>query len=162
MQKHFKIILGRLRPTAGLDLGLAPAMDNLIDFWRSREPNVVFNLKVVPESFGDLLDEGIYRIAREALSNALRHGHPTKIDINVRCTTNDTVEVEIVDDGGGMKSSNGAVGFGVTGMQERAALLGGTISVQDRSDRKGVVVSVRFPCQKSPALGAADEGVVRT
>jgi two-component system, NarL family, sensor histidine kinase UhpB len=162
MQKHLKIILGRLRPTAVLDLGLAQAMDNLIDFWRTREPNVAFNLKVIPESFGDMLDEGIYRIAREGLSNALRHGHPTKIDINVRSTTNDTVEVEIIDDGGGMKSSNGAVGFGITGMQERAALLGGTISVQDRSDRKGVVVSARFPCQKSAALRAADAGAVRT
>ena len=162
MQKHIKIILGRLRPTAVLDLGLAQAMDNLIDFWRTREPNVVFDLKVIPESFGDLLDEGIYRIAREGLSNALRHGHPTRIDINVRSATKDTVEVEIIDDGGGMKSSNGAVGFGVTGMQERAALLGGTISVQDRSDRKGVIVSARFPCQNLSAQGAADDGVVGT
>ena len=96
------------------------------------------------------MDEGIYRIAREALSNALRHGHPTKIDINVRCTTNDTVEVEIVDDGGGMKSSNGAVGFGVTGMQERAALLGGTISVQDRSDERVSSLAYGFPVKNLP------------
>src|SRR5262249_38752552 len=53
VQKHLKIILGRLRPTAALDLGLAQAMDNLIEFWRAREPNVMFALRVVPESFGD-------------------------------------------------------------------------------------------------------------
>jgi two-component system sensor histidine kinase UhpB len=162
MQKHLKIILGRLRPTVVLDLGLAQAMDNLIDFWRGRDPNVVFDLKVIPESFGDPLDEAIYRIAREGLSNALRHGHPSKIGISIRFVAKDTVAIEIIDDGGGMKSSNGAVGFGITGMQERTALLGGTISVQNRSDGKGVVVSARFPCQKPPTFGAGDEGAVRT
>jgi two-component system sensor histidine kinase UhpB len=161
MQKHLKLILGRLRPTAALDLGLAQALENLIDFWRAREPNVVFDLKVAPDSFGAPLDEGIYRIARESLSNALRHGQPARIDISIRSAANNTVEVEIVDDGGGMKLSNGGVRFGVTGMQERAARLGGTISVQNRSDRRGVVVSARFPYQGSYALDAGANGVVQ-
>ncbi|MBO0756487.1 MAG: HAMP domain-containing protein [Bradyrhizobiaceae bacterium] len=150
MQKHLKIILGRLRPTVLFDLGLAQAMDNLIDFWRERHPDVVFDLKVIPESFGDRLDQGIYRIVRESLSNALRHGRPSEIAISVRLADNDTIAIEVVDDGGGMKPSNAAVGFGITGMQERAAMLGGTISVQNRSDGKGVVVSVRLPFQKPP------------
>jgi two-component system sensor histidine kinase UhpB len=160
VQKHLKIVLGRLRPSVALDLGLAQAMDNLVDFWRAREPTVEFALEVVPESFGEL-DDGIYRIAREGLSNALRHGHPSKIDISIRSATNGTIEVDVVDDGGGMKSSNGTVGFGITGMQERAALLGGTISVQNRSDGKGVVVSARLPCQRPSAPSAGHEGTVR-
>jgi two-component system, NarL family, sensor histidine kinase UhpB len=150
MQKHLKIILGRLRPTVHFDLGLAQAMDNLIDFWRGHHPNVVFDLKVVPESFGGRLDQGIYRIVRESLNNALRHGHPSEIDISIRLADNDTIAIEVVDDGGGMKPFNAAIGFGITGMQERAAMLGGTISVQNRSDGKGVVVSVRLPLQKPP------------
>jgi two-component system sensor histidine kinase UhpB len=162
VQKHLKIILRRLRPTAALDLGLAQAMAGLIDFWRAREPNVVFDLKVVPETFGASLDEGIYRIAREGLSNALRHGQPGRIDVSIRSAAGNTVEVEIVDDGGGMKVSNGAVGFGISGMQERTARLGGTISVRNRADGKGVVVSVRFPCQESSAVDAGADSVVRT
>jgi two-component system, NarL family, sensor histidine kinase UhpB len=161
MQKHLKIILGRLRPTVLLDLGLAQALDNLIDFWRGRHPDVVFDLKVVPESFGERLDQGIYRIVRESLSNALRHGHPSEIDINIWFTNSETIAIEIVDDGGGMRPSNAALGFGITGMLERAAMLGGTISVQNRSDGKGVVVRVRLPFQKPPESPEREaEGVV--
>jgi two-component system, NarL family, sensor histidine kinase UhpB len=152
MQKHLKIILGRLRPTVLLDLGLAQAIDNLRDFWTGRHPDVVLNAKVTPESFGELLDEGIYRIVRESLSNALRHGHPSEIDIRVQFETDDTVAVDVIDDGGGMKPANVAIGFGITGMQERVALLGGTISIRNRGDGKGVVVNARLPFQMPPEL----------
>jgi two-component system, NarL family, sensor histidine kinase UhpB len=156
MQKHLKIILGRLRPAVLLDLGLAQAIDNLIEFWKGRHPDVALKLKVTPESFGEPLDEGIYRIVRESLSNALRHGHPSEIDISVQRETNDTVAIDVVDDGGGMKPANVAIGFGITGMQERVALLGGTISIRNRDDGKGVVVSARLPYQMPPE-GAAPE-----
>jgi len=161
MQKHLKNVLGRLRPTVLLDLGLGHAMEKLIDFWSGRHPNVVFDLKVIPESFGDLLDEGIYRIAREALSNALRHGNPSKIGTSILLAANDVVEVEIIDDGGGMKSSVGPIGFGITGMRERAELLGGTISVENRGDGKGVLVIARFPHRKPPQLEVRSESFVR-
>jgi two-component system sensor histidine kinase UhpB len=160
MQKHLKIILGRLRPIVLLDLGLGHALEKLIDFWRGRHPNVVFDVKVIPESFGHLLDDGIYRIAREGLSNALRHGNPSKIGISILCGANEVVEVEIIDDGGGMKTLSGPVGFGITGMRERAAALGGTISVENRSDGKGVRVSVRFPDQKPAPLDVRSASLV--
>lgn len=151
MQKHLKIILGRLRPTVLLDLGLAQAVDNLIDFWRGRRPDVVFNIKVIRANFGESLDEGIYRIIRESLNNALRHGCPTEIDIRVECEADDTIAINVVDDGGGMEPANFAIGFGITGMQERIALLGGTISVGNRRDGKGVVVSARLPLRMASA-----------
>jgi two-component system, NarL family, sensor histidine kinase UhpB len=156
MQKHLKIILGRLRPAVLLDLGLAQAIDNLIDFWKGRHPDVVFNLKLAPVSFAELLDEGIYRIVRESLSNALRHGHPTEIDIRVEFETEHAVAIDVVDDGGGMKTPNAAIGFGITGMQERVILLGGTISVANRSDGKGVVVSARLPFKMAPDFRARE------
>jgi two-component system, NarL family, sensor histidine kinase UhpB len=113
------------------------------------------------ESFGEPLDEGIYRIVRESVNNALLHGQPSEIDISIRTGAVDTVEIDVIDDGGGLKPSTGMVGFGITGMQERAALLGGTISVQNRSDGKGVAVSARLPCQKSPGFSAGEaEGAV--
>jgi two-component system sensor histidine kinase UhpB len=162
MQKHLKIILGRLRPAVLLDLGLAQAIDNLIDFWRERRTDVVFDLKMNPESFGARLDEGIYRIVRESLNNALRHGKPTEIDIDIQLAANDTVAVDIVDNGGGMKPATAAIGFGITGMRERAALLGGTVSVRNRGDGKGVAVSVRLPRQSPSGFLAleAEEGAV--
>lgn len=61
---------------------------------------------------------------------------------------------DVVDDGGGMKPGNAAIGFGITGMQERVALLGGTISIGNRSDGKGVVVSARLAFQMPPEFPA--------
>ena len=162
MQKHLKIILGRLRSTVLLDLGLGHAMEKLLEFWRGRHPNVVFDLKVMPESFGNLLDEGIYRIAQEGVSNALRHGNPSKICISIRLAANGVIEVEIIDDGGGMKTASGPVGFGITGMRERTALLGGTISLENRRDGHGVVVSARIPHPQPTELDVRSESLVRT
>jgi two-component system sensor histidine kinase UhpB len=161
MQKHIRILLGQLRPSVLLDLGLAQAIDSLIDFWRKRHPKVVFDLKMSPESFGEPLDEGIYRIVRESVNNALLHGEPGEIDISIRLGANDTVQIDVIDDGGGLKPATGTIGFGIMGMQERAALLGGTISVQNSSDGKGVAVSARLPSRKLPELPADEaEGAV--
>ena len=66
-----------------------------------------------------------YRIVQEALTNAMRHGTPRTIDVQVRYLP-EQLEVEIEDDGGGgAHSSTG--GQGLTGMQERAALHGGRV-----------------------------------
>ena len=161
MQKHIKIILGRLRPAVLLDLGLAPALENLIEFWKGRHPDVVFRLTVCQVSLDDDLDEAIYRIVREALNNALRHGRPTEIDVRI-CLEDDTLAVDILDDGGGIElAANASVGFGIVGMKERAALLGGRLFVENRSDRKGVVVSARLPFTRTPSnLGREVEEAV--
>jgi two-component system sensor histidine kinase UhpB len=136
-------------------------MDNLIDFWRERHPDVVFDLKMARESFGDRLDEGIYSIVRESLNNALRHGRPSEIDIKIQTVEDDkSVMIEVVDDGGGMKPSNSAVGFGITGMQERVAMLGGTILVRNRGDGKGVTVSAQLPRPRSSESSVEVEGAI--
>ena len=152
MQKHLKVILGRLRPIALFDLGLPRAIDDIVDFWRARYPNVTFDVRVCGETLGEQLEAAVYQIVRESLSNALRHSHPSRIDILVELTVNDTIAISVIDDGGGMPPAGPAIGFGITGMQERAALLGGTLSVGDRVDAKGVVVGARLPLDR-PAEG---------
>jgi two-component system sensor histidine kinase UhpB len=149
MQKHLKLILGRLRPMVLLDLGLAHAVDNLIDFWKARYPYIVFDVHVCGEGLGERLEEAIFRIVREALSNALRHGHPSRIQVHVRLETNDMIAIRVVDDGGGMAPTGSAIGFGITGMQERAALLGGTLTVHKRIDGNGVIVAAELPFDRS-------------
>jgi two-component system sensor histidine kinase UhpB len=152
MQKHLKVILGRLRPTVLLDLGLAQAVDNIVDFWKSRHPDVAFDVEVSRESFGEVIDSGIYRIVRESLSNALRHGHPSRIEISIRMETKDTVAITVIDDGGGMTPSSSSVGFGIIGMQDRAAVLGGVLTVHSSAGDKGVIVSATLPLRAGPGI----------
>jgi two-component system sensor histidine kinase UhpB len=145
MQKHLKVILGRLRPIALFDLGLPHAIDNIVDFWRARYPNVTFDVRISRESLGERLEEAVYQIVRESLSNALRHGHPSRIEIEIEAADGDAIGISVVDDGGGMAPTRSAIGFGITGMQERAALIGGTLTVCDCVDAKGVIVKAKLP-----------------
>jgi two-component system sensor histidine kinase UhpB len=145
MQRHVRDILGRLRPAVLLDVGLAHAIDNLVSFWRAHRPSLNFRLEVADDSFGELLDGTVYRIVQESLSNAVRHGNPSTIEISVRTHADGSILIRVVDDGGGLKSNGRPGGFGIIGMQERVATLGGTLEVKDRSDKRGVVVSARLP-----------------
>lgn len=67
----------------------------------------------------------VFRIAQEAVTNARRHAREvTRIDVGVNVDA-DGVRLEVRDDGGGAASVP-PPGYGITGMRERAALLGGT------------------------------------
>lgn len=149
MQRHLRSILGRLRSTVLLDFGLAHAAHSLVDFWKVRHPNVEFGLHISQESYGEVLDGAIYRILREGLSNSLRHGQPDRVDISVAEQGEDALAVTVVDNGRGMDRSEAVAGFGIIGMRERAASLGGTLFVKNRADGGGVILTAQFPLNEA-------------
>lgn len=146
MQRHVRDILGRLRSAMLLDVGLAHAIDNLLAFWRAHRPKLVFRVEVPEESFGEVIDGTIYRVVQESISNAVRHGTPTTIDISVKANPDNSIDIKVADDGCGLKSG-GVRGFGIVGMRERVATLGGSLEVTNRRDGKGVVVSAHLPAR---------------
>ncbi len=76
------------------------------------------------------VEEGLYRIAQEALNNALKHATATSVTVYFRA--NDAkVELEVVDDGRGFDSSaiDDQRGMGLASMQERAEKLGGLLAI---------------------------------
>ena len=88
--------------------------------------------------------ENLYWLAIEALNNALKHAHASKILIILNCAEEDLI-VEIKDNGVGFdmnKINRG--GFGMRSMQERAALLGGEVTFLSALNQG---TSVRF-CTK--------------
>lgn len=151
MKKHVRSILGRLRPAAHLELGLANAIEALVASWQLRNPDVTFDVDVIDRSCGQKLDTVIHGIVREALSNAFRHGSPTEIDVSVTRDKDDDVRVLVRDDGGGLKPASLASGFGLIAMRERVAALGGTAEINDRDDKAGVSVDVWLPIRESYA-----------
>jgi signal transduction histidine kinase len=91
-----------------------------------------------------------YRIAQEALANVTRHARARTCRIRFSIhDADETLEVEIVDDGVGVTEDR-RVGVGMTSMRERAAELGGTCVVVPRSSR-GTRMLARLP------LAARDE-----
>ena len=69
-----------------------------------------------------------YRIVQEALTNVRRHAAAARVEVRVRYGV-EALEVSIEDDGQGEVSAIDEEGHGLRGMRERAAMLGGALSV---------------------------------
>jgi two-component system sensor histidine kinase UhpB len=148
MQRHIRAMLGRLRPGVLLDVGLRQAVDNLVTFWRAREPGIAFTVKLPADPIGRSIEETAYRVIREGLSNAIRHGRPNRVEIDVTQEDGDIV-VRVRDDGRGLEANCHRPGHGLAGMDERIRALGGTLAVRDGT-RGGVTVTARLPQDRSP------------
>jgi two-component system sensor histidine kinase UhpB len=82
----------------------------------------------------------LYRVAQEALTNALRHADAGSIRVELEPDRNGGVRLEIVDDGRGFDPAVGE-GPGIRGMRERALSIGAGLSIESL---RGVGVTVRL------------------
>lgn len=86
-------------------------------------------LDVPPGLLDGAIDAAAYRIVQESLTNVLRHAAATRVAVSVRVTDGRLV-LGVSDDGRG--AGPGLVpGSGISGMRERVALLGGTLTMGD-------------------------------
>lgn len=90
----------------------------------------------------------LFRIAQEAVNNALRHGKPGKVHISLRRIAGDECELVIEDDGLGLKKLSKPTqssGIGMQVMQHRAQLIGARLQIKARGkSKRGVMVCCRF------------------
>src|SRR5690606_19889447 len=95
----------------------------------------------------------LYRIAQEAIGNALRHSGAKRIEVRVVPSGSDVL-LEVEDDGAGFDVATATLGSGVHGMRERAAVLGGDLEI-DRGPLGGT--RLRFLLRLLPGGGTADD-----
>jgi len=141
--------LKRLRNPLPEELGLEASLVNLVDSWRSQSaarPTIQLDLR------GDLTDISgpaattAYRVAQECLTNALRHGAAREISLRVerRAGEDDALLIRVEDDGGGdAERVARSAGFGLTGIRERVAAAGGSLSILPA--RGGLSVAATIP-----------------
>lgn len=132
----------QLRPTTLDDLGLKAALATLADEIGRRsgvETDFVGEGDFSPVS--DEIQLVTYRIAQEALSNAIQHAHAERVRVRLQ-RAGDGLQLQITDDGTGFDPLNGHHGLGLAGMRERALLVGGTIEI-DSSPNAGTQVRLR-------------------
>ena len=147
-QKNVLDILGRLRTGTVEDLGLAAAIMSLIEFWQARHPALKVVTRIPEDGVGVQLDATVYRVVQESLSNALKHGLPSEIVIEIAKNEIGKVCVTVTDNGGGLRSSK--AGNGMTGMRERVESRDGVLSIENRADGRGVRVLAEFPPERDP------------
>lgn len=112
-------------------------------------PNVRVSISGVPDDVSPSVEAALYRIAQEAVTNAMRHARHAG-QIVVRVTGQDgQVRLTVRDDGDQVSSTRAPDGYGIVGMTERAKLLGGTLEAGPCPDRGWAVEAVL------PRAGAA-------
>ena len=136
-----------LRPAALDQLGVKAALDTLADRVRRQSGlTIELDVELAYEAGGSErrhdpeLEAALYRIVQEALTNVVRHAQATRAEVCVR-EADGLVHVEVTDDGVGFSTDGTARGFGLLGMQERAAQCGGTVRVASAAGRGTRVVA---------------------
>lgn len=92
------------------------------------------------------IEAHLFRIAQEAVNNALRHGKPSEVKLSLQHVSQTECELRIEDDGAGLKKTKGGQhnGIGVRVMDYRANLIGARLTIKAKP-RRGVIVTCRFP-----------------
>jgi signal transduction histidine kinase len=164
-------LITELRPAALDDLGLAAALQAL-----ARRAQAVDGLDVQteidlgPESdqpgpeadqrrLDPELESTIYRVVQEALTNVSRHAQATQATIRI-VERNGLIHASVTDDGQGLPEADRLGprgdglegGFGMSGMRERAELVGGELELVP-APGKGTVMRLTVPLAGRPAPG---------
>ena len=146
VQREVRAMLARLRPARVTELGLDRAIADIVKFWGARRPEIAFHVRALDGEAGlsDALKDTAFRVAQEAVNNAVRHSRPSQIDIALS-RPKDALFVEVRNDGVPAATPRPG-GFGLIGMNERVASLGGVLTVEPAAGERGTwSVSARLP-----------------
>jgi signal transduction histidine kinase len=145
-------IAEHLRP-ASLGLGIVTALRKLTSEFRKHSGvSCILQLMEDPIQLDEDQTVAIFRIVQESLTNVARHAKASCVEITLSQSANDLV-VEVRDNGQGFDSENATKkkSFGLLGMRERAAVLGGSIDIKS-SRQHGTAVRVRIPLKRDEGL----------
>jgi len=132
--KEMRLLVYELRPLALSGVGLEAAFQQALDAVERRS-GVEVQLSIEEElELPARVEEEFYRIAMEALNNALKHANPTTVIVSLRKEEKLTIpciELSIIDDGIGFDPAvkAGEGGLGLVSMRERIEKLGGELTI---------------------------------
>jgi signal transduction histidine kinase len=161
-------LITELRPAALDDLGLAAALEAL-----ARRAQAIDGLDVQteidlgpehdPQRLDSELESTIYRVIQEALTNVSRHAEASRAVVSVS-ERNGVVRASVTDDGKGLPEADRLGprgdglegGFGMSGMRERAELVGGELELVP-APSQGTVMRLTVPLAGRPAASVPKE-----
>ena len=119
-------------------------------------PTVEVEVHGAPRRLSVAAEHHLFRIAQEALTNAVRHAQASRVSVSL-AFTDDAVELTVSDDGRGIPSEKPDHGFhfGLSGMRERARALGTRLEVES-APGQGTTIRVRWSGKSDGAAGAPE------
>jgi two-component system sensor histidine kinase UhpB len=164
LYQQVREMLRRLRPADLDELGLVDALQALCERWEtSSGVACVFHHDGGAadwQGLGDTIDVTIYRVVQEGLSNVLRHARAGQVRIALRreaavagAGAAQKLRLSVQDDGAGMDPhTKSGGGLGLLGARERAALLGGELTI-DSAPGQGLRLQMWLPLPSTAAAG---------
>lgn len=138
-------LITEVRPPVIDEVGLETAISHLVcEERRRRGKDIELHTSVRSGRLASVLENAIYRIVQEALTNACKHSHSDKVSISL---TEEGQELclKVQDWGVGFDlESVGKGKFGLEGIRQRVRLLGGRLTLESRPD-SGTIIEVVVP-----------------
>lgn len=138
-------ITHHLRPPA-LNLGLVPALEWLAqDVMRRTTLQIKLHYRSTHHAIDDHVATAIFRVAQESITNIIRHANASTVNITLDQQAS-RLSIEISDNGGGFDAAVGyrSGGFGLIGMRERIANIGGTFAIESGQEI-GTALRITLP-----------------
>ncbi|MEO3792558.1 sensor histidine kinase [Nonomuraea sp. B10E15] len=142
-----------LRPESLEDSRLPEAVDRMARSWsESSGVGLALELTGTPVALAADVEAALFRIAQEALANVAKHARATRTALTLSYT-DESVLLDVRDDGAGFDPQTPADGFGLDGMRRRAHGVGGTLAIESEPGQ-GTAVAVSVPA--IPPAGQGD------
>ncbi len=152
--EHVRLLARELRPMLLHDLGLEDSLQSLAVGLATEETTVEARFPTRVPRLEDGVEIAVYRIAQEALANAVRHARARSVALTLAATDR-TLALEVRDDGCGFDAGHPTErALGLVSMEERALALGGRLEV---TSVPGTGTTIRLVCplvERSPASAA--------
>jgi signal transduction histidine kinase len=152
---NLRNLITELRPAELDELGLESALEALAHR-RSERSGLRVTLDIelgtgyggAARRLDPAIESTVYRLVQESLSNASKHAKATRADVTLTAAPG-AVALTVRDDGRGFDAAAPVNGFGLVGMRERVALVGGSIEIES-APGEGTQVRAVLPVADEP------------
>ncbi len=141
-----------LRPVEIAETGLISALETYAQRcqYLTRIPVTIFPESIIGP-LPDLLGVAFFRMVQECITNSLKHAHASQIDVHVSYQKH-ALTARVHDDGVGFRTEDTLLlGFGLTGLHERARLLDADVQIESVVGQ-GTTVTVSLPLERQAAM----------
>jgi two-component system sensor histidine kinase UhpB len=147
LQALNRSLLNRLRPMALGHIPIADLLSRLVRERGQQHPQIAFAFAPgrLQAGYGDSVDLTVYRCTQEALTNAIRHARAGTVAVTLG-EAQEGLVLTVQDDGAGMAPDT-PQGFGLSGMRERVAALGGSCLLET-AETGGLRIRITIPESK--------------
>jgi signal transduction histidine kinase len=151
MHKNIRDMIRQLRPTLLDELGLVESLKHLLDQWQAQHPEVELTLALDGklDYLEDNLNITLYRIIQESLTNVAKYADARDVAVELmrregRVGQQDSLLLNVEDNGKGMDTEAATEGFGLAGMRERVLAVGGKFTIHSPPG-KGMRIEISIP-----------------